>query len=131
MILNHDLKLPFYRAGKKIHTWAYLGISEFPRFLQNMWKDPSNVHSEVIITDALLPKPSQSLEGHTVPQFLYQVGLGLRVGILVFKVFLIGGFQKCVSFLSVFVITMEAFFYDMVRTRDNCLVHYNKKGVER
>ena len=127
MILNHDLKLPFYRAGKKIHTWAYLGISEFPRFLQNMWKDPSNVHSKVIITSQTLTV----LEGHMVPQFLCQVGLGLRVGILMFKVFLVGGFQKCVSFLSVFVITMEAFFYDMVRTRDKCLVHYNKKRVKR
>ena len=96
-----------------------------------MWKDPSKVHSKVIITDVLLPKPSQSLEGQMVPQFLCQVDLGLRAGILMYKVFLIGSFQKCVSFLSVFVITMEAFFYDMVRTRDKCLVHYNKKRVKR
>lgn len=60
-----------------------------------MWKDPSNVHSKVIITDALLPKPSQSLEGQMVPQFLGQVDLGLRVGILMFKAFLVGSFQKC------------------------------------
>lgn len=55
----------------------------------------------------------------------------LRVGVPMFKVFLMENFQKCVSFLSVCIITMEAFFSDMVRIRDKYLIHYSKKRVKR
>lgn len=58
-------------------------------------------------------------------------GTVLRVGVPMFKVFLIENFQKCVSFLSVCIITMEAAFSDMVRLRDRYLIHYSKKRVKR
>lgn len=71
----------------------------------------TSVQAMVIITNVLLPKPSQSLEGRWLHSFCTRLAWGslLRVGVLMLKVFLIWSFKKCASFSSFYIITIETF----------------------
>lgn len=93
--------------------------------LKNGWMDLTSFQSMVIITSVPLPKPSQSLEGRWLHSFCARLAWGsvLWVGVSILEVFLLWSSQNCVSFPSVCINTIEAFFSDMIRTRDKCLVH--------